>query len=73
MNLELECKNIDVESNSRGLLIELTDVDVDFIECLKAEDIIQYSNVNDLLNAMDSDDIMDFLESKYDIEIKERR
>lgn len=74
--LNISCKGVGNLSLDRRdyVVIELEEVNMDFLEQVSAEDIIKNCDLNELLKAIDYDTLVDHLESVYDIEkIKERR
>ena len=69
MNLKIECEGIaDVSARHRVLEIELQDVDLGFLEDIKISELIKYREVKEVLDALDSDDIIDYLEEKFGLE-----
>ena len=74
IDLQISCKAVvEITGYARSLEITLEDIEPDFIEDLKPEDIILYHDNEKLLEQMDSDEIMSYLEKNYSVEIKELR
>lgn len=70
--LEIECKGIaDISGYGQDIFLKVTlqEVDLSFLEDVPAEEILMNSNVNDLLKAMDSSDIIDYLEENYSLKM----
>lgn len=73
-DLQISCKAVvEITGYTRSLEITLEDIEPDFIEDLKPEDIILYHDNEKLLEQMDSDEIMSYLEKHYSVEIRELR
>ena len=73
MNLEIGCKGIEnVSWASKGFMdVTLSDVDPDFIEQLEIRDIMMYADQQKLMNEFDYDELVDYLEMKYDVKVEE--
>ena len=70
MNLEITCKGIgDVSVRSSELSVTLQEVSPDFIEQLEIRDILMYADNAKLLSEMDYDEVVDYLEMKYDVKV----
>lgn len=72
-NLTIACKgtsNISIATSSH-ISIDLQEVDMSFLEGIDESDIVSWTDNKKVLEQMDYDDIVDYLEGRYDIEIKE--
>ena len=74
-NLEIGCKGIEnVSWASQGFMdVTLSDVTPDFIEQLEVRDIMMYADQQKLMNEFDYDELVDFIEMKYDVKVEEVR
>lgn len=77
MNLDITCKGIEsVKSTSVSdcdLLVTLQEVSPDFIEQLEIRDIMMYADQQELMNEFDYDELVDYLEMKYDVKVEAQR
>ena len=72
--LDITCKGIgDASVRSNEMLITLQEVSPDFIEQLDVKDIVMYANNDELMNELDYDELVDYLEMKYDVRVLEQR
>lgn len=73
--LDIECKGIGNLSLGKRdyVVIELEDVDMSFLEDVPSAVIVSNHNNDDLLEAIDYNKIVDYLEEKYDIEKIKRK
>jgi hypothetical protein len=73
MNLEIGCKGIENASCvGQGYMdITLSDVTPDFIEQLEIRDIMMYADQQKLMNEFDYDELVSYLEFKYDVKVEE--
>ena len=69
--LKIDCLGLEVSNNHRDIMVTLQDLDMGFIEDLSPSNIVLHSDNNKLLEAMDSDIIMDYLQANYDVTIKD--
>lgn len=69
--LEIECKGIvDMFATfDRLIKVTLQEVDLSFLEDVPAEEILMNCNRDDLLKAMDSSDIIDYLEENFSLKM----
>ena len=74
-NLEIGCKGIEnVSCVGQGFMdVTLNDVTPDFIEQLEIRDIMMYADQQKLMNELDYDELVDYLEMKYDVRVLEQR
>lgn len=74
MNLDITCKTVgDLSADNGKLDVTLNDVNPDFIEQLEVRDIVKHTNSEELIKALDYDDIVDFLEMVYDVKVLEQK
>jgi len=73
--LEITCKGIATASATiRGELdITLQEVNPDFIEQLDIKDIMMWADQKKLMNEFNFDELAEYLEMKYDVEVKEKK
>jgi len=72
MDLEITCKAIDsavAYGSSGDITVMLNNVSESVIEQFEESDIASYGDTNKILEAMDCDDIIEFLEWKYDVKV----
>lgn len=69
--LNIGCKGLaNVSCNLSGIIeLELQDVDMDFLEDVPTSEIAKWHSNKALLEQMDSDEIIDYLESRYDLKM----
>lgn len=70
--LEIECKgiaNISSCGQNGKIKVKLQEVDLSFLEDVPAEEILMNCNRDDLLKAMGSSDIIDYLEENYSLKM----
>jgi len=72
-SLDISCKGINnVSCESGGTMsVELSNVSPDFIEQLEIRDIMSYADQQKLMNEFDYDELVDYLEMKYDVKVEE--
>ena len=67
-NLTISCKGIGNISFTSGD-VDLEEVDMRFLEDLDSTDIIYNHNNQNLLEAMDADEITEWYENKYNVKV----
>lgn len=66
--LVIECKGIaNISAISRGLEVELEQVDMSFLEDIKTETIVNNHNNEKLLEAMDTDELIEYVLNNVEI------
>ena len=75
MNIEINCKGIATASAPRAGEIDITlqEVNPDFIEQLDVKDIMMWTDKKELMNEFDYDELIDYLEMKYDVKVEVQR
>ena len=74
MNLDITCKGIgDASVRIGDLDISLHGVSPDFIEQLEIRDIIVYADNKKLMDELDYDELVDYLETRYDVKVLEQK
>lgn len=70
MNLEITCKGI-ADTSIRGGEIDITleYINTDFIEQIPVKEIVMYADNKAILDAMDYDDIVDYIVSNYSVRV----
>ena len=70
--LEIACKglaNASIECSDGFMVFTMQEVDEDFIENIPAEKIAKYGDLSQILEHMDSTDIITYLEKNYDCKV----
>ena len=67
--LTIDCLGLEVSNGSNDMSVKIQNVDMGFLEDVSAEDIIRNHDNKELLEAMDSDEVIDYLEANYDVQI----
>ena len=74
MNITIDSKGAsDISVSFGSLSIELQEVDMSFLEDLPSDIIVRNHNNDKLLDAMDADEVYIWLESNFDITIKDNK
>jgi len=72
-NITIECAGIaNLSAQSEGKIsIDLQEVDISFIEDIPLSGVAQWVDTEKLLNELDADEVMTWVENTFNVSIKE--
>jgi len=71
--LILECDKLEIAHKEKYNEVSLINVNMDFLEVIEPSIIVHHCDNEKLLEQMDADEIMTYLENNYSVEVKEIR